>query len=328
MNCSEIIELLPLYMENMLSDDEMASVREHLSGCEDCRAELAFLLSVKEELASVGDVEPSAEFGSRLRMAIINEGKRASFKPFSQKMIKRYIAAAASAAVIAISVMTLNTGVHELGNTDEVLGVKTENAQSVLDEETEKAVPEAKVASVTDDEKIEPALTPQKTEKSSLLNDREEKVAKVEETVDNTALENDESVILNEPAGEIDSPPEPAAFEEDYLEKAEAAPDSAIEQRSVTAFAGYEKVSFYPETLNDEALLVLADYEEENGIYKISLDEFYDVTGKLMMICGGDYKTESLNDEYNELLSGGEENSEALLEIEEICNWGYIVIEK
>ena len=50
--CSIIRDILPLYMENMVSADTSSFVEEHLEGCERCRAELEQLKS-KNELEQV-----------------------------------------------------------------------------------------------------------------------------------------------------------------------------------------------------------------------------------------------------------------------------------
>ncbi|MBD5522432.1 MAG: zf-HC2 domain-containing protein [Lachnospiraceae bacterium] len=46
--CSIVRDLLPLYFENMLSEDTAAFVKEHLENCSDCNAEFECLKSGKQ----------------------------------------------------------------------------------------------------------------------------------------------------------------------------------------------------------------------------------------------------------------------------------------
>lgn len=48
-NCNIIKDLLPLYAEDMLSEDSRELVEEHLGGCEDCRAELEKIKDCPQE---------------------------------------------------------------------------------------------------------------------------------------------------------------------------------------------------------------------------------------------------------------------------------------
>ena len=38
--CSLVRDMLPLYLENMVSEETAAFVKEHLEGCPECAAEL------------------------------------------------------------------------------------------------------------------------------------------------------------------------------------------------------------------------------------------------------------------------------------------------
>ena len=41
--CSVVRDLLPLYIENMVSEETTQYINEHLKNCDDCKAELANL---------------------------------------------------------------------------------------------------------------------------------------------------------------------------------------------------------------------------------------------------------------------------------------------
>ena len=46
--CSIVRDVLPLYFENMVSEDTAVFVKEHLENCSDCAAELECLKSGKK----------------------------------------------------------------------------------------------------------------------------------------------------------------------------------------------------------------------------------------------------------------------------------------
>ena len=48
--CSIVQDIMPLYVEEMVSDDTVSFVREHLKDCPRCRAELEKLQKEKERL--------------------------------------------------------------------------------------------------------------------------------------------------------------------------------------------------------------------------------------------------------------------------------------
>ena len=53
--CSIIRDMLPLYFENMVSEDTAEFVKKHIENCPDCAAELKAMKSGKE----ISETEPS-----------------------------------------------------------------------------------------------------------------------------------------------------------------------------------------------------------------------------------------------------------------------------
>ena len=53
--CSIIRDMLPLYFENMVSEDTAEFVKKHIENCPDCAAELKAMKSGKE----ISEAEPS-----------------------------------------------------------------------------------------------------------------------------------------------------------------------------------------------------------------------------------------------------------------------------
>lgn len=58
--CSIVQDLLPLYVEGMVSEDTARYIEEHLADCEKCRAELEFLQNDRPASFSVPNEESAA----------------------------------------------------------------------------------------------------------------------------------------------------------------------------------------------------------------------------------------------------------------------------
>ena len=50
--CTNILNLIPLYIDNMLSDEENDIVCEHIKECASCRGEYEFLKSIRRRKPS------------------------------------------------------------------------------------------------------------------------------------------------------------------------------------------------------------------------------------------------------------------------------------
>lgn len=65
--------LLALYLTNSLSREDEAGVTQHLSACNDCRAELAILRMIAGDLKSTPPPQPSFGLAQRTRARIAGE---------------------------------------------------------------------------------------------------------------------------------------------------------------------------------------------------------------------------------------------------------------
>jgi anti-sigma factor RsiW len=65
--------LLALYLTNSLSREDEAGVKQHLSACNDCRAELAILRMIAGDLKSTPPPQPSFGLAQRTRARIAAE---------------------------------------------------------------------------------------------------------------------------------------------------------------------------------------------------------------------------------------------------------------
>jgi anti-sigma-K factor RskA len=71
---NHVIDLLPDFVLEMLSDDETNQVADHLAGCPNCRAELSHLQQVADEIPlALVQTSPSPALKTRLMEAIHNQ---------------------------------------------------------------------------------------------------------------------------------------------------------------------------------------------------------------------------------------------------------------
>lgn len=112
--CDEVLLLLPLYIDNMLSQEEMTNVREHLAACSSCESEYLFLKGIMKTAKDLPELEVTEDFQARLHdklMAAQKDSvmfKTGNRRPVWFKNWKVYGTAAASVAIIAISVISLS----------------------------------------------------------------------------------------------------------------------------------------------------------------------------------------------------------------------------
>ena len=59
MNCQDYEPMLAAYADGELSDEDRGKLQEHLSGCPRCRAQLAELTALQEDLAMIKFTEPT-----------------------------------------------------------------------------------------------------------------------------------------------------------------------------------------------------------------------------------------------------------------------------
>ena len=77
--CSDIENLLPLYPEGALSEDEKRTVEEHLAHCEACRRELALLKKTDELVKQLPPVEEPPWFAQKVMARVREEAEKKSF---------------------------------------------------------------------------------------------------------------------------------------------------------------------------------------------------------------------------------------------------------
>ncbi len=147
--CRDILNLIPLLIDDMLSDEEKDVVTDHLKVCKTCREEHAFLTSVLKVSGTLPEIEVPDGFHKRLMEKVGKEKTGTSFKG-NIRLWKTVTSFAAAAAVIAVSVVSylgLNVP-KESQNPDAFLTPSPvyEKTEEVKPVETVKTTPSPKVA--------------------------------------------------------------------------------------------------------------------------------------------------------------------------------------
>ena len=120
--CSIVQDLLPLYVENMVSADTAAFIRAHIETCPDCAAALAAMQGDKEaEAAETRRRENDAQVIAAMRKKVA-------------RRVFRSVAAVAAAAAIVCGAVLAYVGVGRPATTADVsLSAKTEDGLIVLE---------------------------------------------------------------------------------------------------------------------------------------------------------------------------------------------------
>lgn len=114
--CKDVCLLLPLYIDNMLSDEEMTQVREHLAQCSSCRNEYDLLKGIMQQTNHLPQLEVSEDFAAKLHAGLeaaaaqMEEQKEAfvAIQPVGRKRLRFVPIAAACAAAVAISLLAFS----------------------------------------------------------------------------------------------------------------------------------------------------------------------------------------------------------------------------
>ena len=103
-DCETVQKQIPLYIDNMLSDEEQVIVKEHIKKCDACQSELALRSSILVDLATLPEPELSEGFHERF----VENLKQEASKPRIRARIpwKKVTSFAAAAAVVALSVVS------------------------------------------------------------------------------------------------------------------------------------------------------------------------------------------------------------------------------
>lgn len=124
--CSIIRDMLPLYFENMVSEDTAEFVKKHIENCPDCAAELKAMKSGKE----ISEAEPSKRESDAKVITAVK-------KKITKKIVKT-VAVVCLAFAGLLSAVLLYTGIgHPVTRDNISLSTKTESGHNYIILETE-----------------------------------------------------------------------------------------------------------------------------------------------------------------------------------------------
>jgi|GEM_PF-3913747 len=120
-DCKNIINLIPLYIDNMLSEEETDIVGQHLETCEHCKNEYKFMASLTKETKKLDEIEVSSDFHKNLMAKAEQKSRTKKARKFI--LLRRAGAGVCAAAVIALCVVTYNglNNQQESTNPDEYI---------------------------------------------------------------------------------------------------------------------------------------------------------------------------------------------------------------
>ena len=253
--CEDVRLLLSLYIDDMLPDEEMTMVREHIESCDSCRDEYALLKGIMEQTKGLPELEVSAEFSASLskKIAVEAERKRAreeekeapQVHPMFVPKRRIYPAFLATAAAIAISVFALSN-LPEIG-----MPAKDNNAKM------ETSAPDA----------VEATIDPAKEENA---------LSKAREIEFNDNAENNEAA----------NAPVAASLAADVAETEE----TQTAERAKDASAAEKPKAQAVYTFDEEAIVlareILKEYTQEGSGYVIPKEEMNGLGEQLQAIEG------------------------------------------
>ena len=99
--CDVIQDLMPSYVDGILSEDSQALVKEHMESCKECRKMLEIMK--EEQGKEQAQMRPSAASGARHRAGETeNIGSAAALKKIRKKLIIRRVLTAAVAVILTL----------------------------------------------------------------------------------------------------------------------------------------------------------------------------------------------------------------------------------
>jgi hypothetical protein len=109
MNCKEVIELIPDYIEELLGKDVHDEVTNHLSGCNACKDELDRMIHMERILSQVKEEETPKQVDFAFQMMLENE-KSASRQSLSAKINQKHISLSTLIRVAAGLLLLISGG--------------------------------------------------------------------------------------------------------------------------------------------------------------------------------------------------------------------------
>lgn len=139
LDCENIQALIPLYIDNELSEEEADFVKQHLESCAECRKEYAFIASMLENLSSMPEPELPKDFHENLMRKVRAAAPTKKTYYFDFKRIAGFAAAAAVIALSVVSFMNLENTKEQNANPDVYLTAPAQQEQTEDKSQAEEA---------------------------------------------------------------------------------------------------------------------------------------------------------------------------------------------
>ena len=149
MNCQQIKEYLPLYLEGLTEEEETRMIKEHLDQCSSCHKEMEEMEALQQKLRSLPSVAMPEEAKVRVSEAIKEEGKRIR----ERRKKNRILRFSSLAAVLMLGLFSLVMG-SQMGD----FFYQPENVSETDGVMMKKAVPESEGESPAEEQSpLDPA---------------------------------------------------------------------------------------------------------------------------------------------------------------------------
>lgn len=106
-NCSEINEMISMYIDDMLDEDTRREVDAHIDGCPSCRNELEELKAVLGMCVELPEVELPQGFGAELHEKLVHEKEKEDRRKQWTVLRNRIVKIGASAAACLVLIVLL-----------------------------------------------------------------------------------------------------------------------------------------------------------------------------------------------------------------------------
>ena len=124
-NCESVKEMLSLYIDNMLCEDESEAVKTHLAECDECKGEYDFLKGMTCVAREMPVLSVSTDLHAKIMQAATSQQ---AVKKSARRILWRMASGfAAAAAVVAISVISFLSGKRPVVSTS-----KTTHSLSII----------------------------------------------------------------------------------------------------------------------------------------------------------------------------------------------------
>ena len=112
-DCEKILNLIPLYVDDVLTESEKDEVISHLNFCENCKKEFEFISALVSTASEIPEISLPDDFHKNLMMKV--EAKARAKKAKRYLTLRRVGTGVVAAAVLALSVVAFSN-VDDIGN--------------------------------------------------------------------------------------------------------------------------------------------------------------------------------------------------------------------